>query len=133
MEKLVLPAKLENLQAMLEFVKKGARSKGFDDKKINHMQLAAEEVLVNIINYAYPGRTGDVEIRLMLEESKGLKVEVIDSGIPFNPLARPEPDINAPIEQRNIGGLGVYLLRRLMNEITYKREGERNILTFTKY
>lgn len=133
MQKLVLPAKLENLNAMLEFIIEEARNKRFDDKKIYQVRLVAEEVLVNIISYAYPGKNGDIEITLMPEESKGLKVEVRDSGIPFDPLSRPDPDINAPIEERDIGGLGVYLMRKLMDEVNYKREGDRNILTFIKY
>lgn len=118
---------------MLEFILEGAKSKGFDEKKIYQVRLVAEEVLVNIINYAYPDKTGDVEVTLFPEESKGLKVEVADSGISFNPLSRPDPDISAPIEERNIGGLGIYLLRNIMEEVDYKRENNRNILTFRKY
>jgi serine/threonine-protein kinase RsbW len=133
MERLVLAAKLENLNSMIDFIKDGARSKGFDEKKINQVQLAAEEVLVNIINYAYPDKNGEIEIILKPEENKGFVVEVIDSGIAYNPLLRPDPDVNLPMEKREIGGLGVYLLRKLMDKVSYKRENNSNILTFIKY
>ncbi len=132
MAKLLLPAKLENLEAMMEFIRKAAIDQGFDTKQINHIELASEEVLVNIINYAYPDRTGDIEITLTPQENKGLEIKVIDWGLAFDPLSLPEPDTCAPLEERKIGGLGVYLLRKLMDEVYYKREDSRNILTFVK-
>lgn len=132
MEKLVLPARLENLELMLKFIKEAAAALGFDDKKINQIQLASEEVLVNIINYAYPDKNGNIEINYSVKEPKGLEVEILDWGILFNPLELPQPDITAPIEDRKIGGLGIHLVRKIMDEVSYKREQERNILTFVK-
>ncbi|MFH0838739.1 MAG: ATP-binding protein [Candidatus Omnitrophota bacterium] len=134
MEKKIFAAKLENLDAMMDFIREGGRTAGFNDKKLNHLQLAAEEVLVNIINHGYVDKEGDIQITLSPPREKtGLKVEVIDEGIAFNPLTLPEPDLDAPLEKREIGGLGVYLLRKLMDEVDYKREENRNILTFVKY
>ena len=132
MPRLVFTAKLENLLAMMRLITEQAQAVGFEEKKINQIQLAAEEVLANVINYAYPDKSGEVEINLTPEPSKQLEIEISDSGIAFNPLDLPEPDISAPMEKRQIGGLGVYLLRKLMDEVRYKREGERNILTFIK-
>ncbi len=132
MEKTVLPAKLENLESMLEFILGKAKTLGFDDKKIYQIQLAAEEVLVNIINYAYPDKNGDIEITITPKENEALEIEIADWGFAFDPLSLPEPDLCAPLEERKIGGLGIYLLRKIMDEVSYKRQDERNILCLVK-
>ena len=75
MQSLNLPAKLEHLPQMLDFIEAGAQAQRFDDKKINQVRLAAEEVLVNVINYAYPEQGGDIEIMLM-PKAQGLQVTV---------------------------------------------------------
>lgn len=132
MERLVFAAQLGNLQAMIDFIRAKAAANGFIGERIDRIQLACEEVLVNVINYAYPGKNGDLEIAIESVE-KGLKITVADSGIPFDPLSLPMPDINAPMEERRIGGLGIYLMRKIMDEVTYRRENDRNILTMVKY
>ena len=133
MAKIVLPAKLENLELMIRFVRNGAESYGFSSKDINRVQLAAEEVLVNIISYAYPDKSGDIEITYDVNEDKGLMIEIVDWGVPFDPLSIPEPDIDAPIEDRKIGGLGIYIMRSIMDEVDYRRQGDRNTLTLIKH
>jgi anti-sigma regulatory factor (Ser/Thr protein kinase) len=132
MEKITLPARLVNLEQMLEFINKGATDLGFDDKKKNQIRLASEETLVNIINYAYPDKTGDIEITYTSKEGKELEVQIADWGVSFNPLTTKEPDISAPLEKRKVGGLGIYMLRKIMDKVDYKRQENRNILTFTK-
>ena len=132
MPKIALAAKIENLGEMFQFIRKAAQGQGFDDKKVNQIQLACEESLVNVINYAYPGESGDLEIDCNNKES-GLEIVISDSGIPFDPLSLPEPDIHFPMEKRKIGGLGIFMLRKIMNEVKYSREGDRNILTLIKY
>ena len=67
------------------------------------------------------------------EEGKRLMIQIMDWGIAFDPLSLPEPDIEAPIEERKIGGLGIYMMRNIMDEVLYKREGDRNILTLVKH
>lgn len=131
--KIALPAKLENLEAMVGFIGEGAEKQGFDQKTIHQIHLACEEALVNVIHYAYPDGNGDIELTYDLNEEKGLVIEIIDWGIPFNPLSLPEPDIEASIEDRKIGGLGIYMMRNIMDEVHYKREQGRNILTLVKY
>lgn len=133
MAKKIIPAKLENLEFMLQFIRNGAEQQGFSKKGINKIQIAAEEALVNVISYAYPDDGGDVEIRCNARGAEGLVIEIIDWGIPFDPLSLPEPDTEAPPEERNIGGLGIHIMRNIMDEVSYKREGDRNILTLTKY
>ncbi len=132
MSKLTLPAVLKNLDPLMAFITDAAKNRGFDEKKLFHIKLAAEEILVNVINYAYRGEPGDIEVRVDFREDESLVVEIVDRGIAFDPLSLPEPDINAPMEKRRIGGLGIFLVRKLMDEVSYRREEERNILTFIK-
>lgn len=129
--KMIFPAKLEDLESMIGFIKDGAGRYGFDDKKIGQIHLASEEALVNIINYAYPDKNGSIEITYDTKEDKGLEIEIIDWGIPFDPLSIPEPDIDAPIKDRTIGGLGIFFIKKLVDEVRYRRDGQRNILTLT--
>jgi len=133
MPKIVFAAKLENLEPMLDFIGQRAKGLGFDAKKLNGIRLASEEALVNVINYAYPDKQGSMEIAYDSKDDKRLVVEIIDWGIPFNPLLMPEPDIESPVERRKIGGLGIYLARSIMDEVSYRREEDRNILTLIKY
>ena len=134
METLTLPARLEHLEKMVDFVLTAGEQRHFSQSVQQKLRLAAEEILVNVISYAYPG--GEGELTITLDETPGrpgLRVEVSDSGIPFDPLAKPDPDVNAPIKDRQIGGLGIYLLKQLMDEVAYRHENDKNILTFIKY
>ena len=118
---------------MIRFITEGAEKQGFDDKKIYQVQLASEEVLVNIINYAYPDRDGNIEINYKTTGEKGIEIKIIDSGIPFDPLSLPKPNINIPMEERNIGGLGIHIMLNIMDKVNYKRDQNQNILTLIKY
>jgi serine/threonine-protein kinase RsbW len=134
MKNLILPAVMENLDALIDFFIDGAKSVGFDGGAINKINLACEEALVNVINYAYQGKTGDIEVTLTpVTDGNGIVFGIIDSGIEFNPLHKAEPDINAPIEERPIGGLGIFLVRKIMDNVEYRRDAGKNILTMTKY
>jgi anti-sigma regulatory factor (Ser/Thr protein kinase) len=99
---------------------------------IQTADLVLEEVVTNIIKYGFDdGAEHRIEISLGLENSE-LAISVTDEGKEFNPLAAPEPDLTAPIEERGIGGLGVLLVRRLMDTVEYRREGNKNILLMRK-
>jgi serine/threonine-protein kinase RsbW len=92
--------------------------------------LALDETLTNIISYAFSdGKRHAIEIRLEYRDGY-LTAVVSDDGTPFDPLSQPAPDIHAPVEQRKIGGLGIHLLRKLMDKADYQRRDGRNILTF---
>jgi anti-sigma regulatory factor (Ser/Thr protein kinase) len=124
---IVLPAKLENLEGWVKSVSDCAASQGFAPKKIREIELATEEALVNICNYAYPERTGDVEVMCKLDSNRFI-VEIIDSGIPFDITSLPDPDVTADADQRKIGGLGAFLIKKMVDEVKYRRENNRNIL-----
>jgi anti-sigma regulatory factor (Ser/Thr protein kinase) len=101
------------------------------DEVIFHLNLALEEVVSNIIRHGYGGRE-DGEVSLVLHlAGEAIAVTVEDDGVPFNPLELPDPDLTAPLEEREVGGLGVYLVRQLMDEVDYRAEGGRNILRMT--
>ncbi len=132
MTKLTLPAELENLQSMLKFIRDGAEKLGLESKKMNQIQMASEEALANVISYAYPDAPGNVEITHSIEEGKRLVIQIVDWGIAFDPLSRPDPDAETPMEEREIGGWGIFMMKKIMDEVHYKREGDRNILILVK-
>ncbi|MBN2125466.1 MAG: ATP-binding protein [Deltaproteobacteria bacterium] len=127
---LTLPAKLENLERFMDLVSAFASEMGFSGKRVQEVQLAVEEALVNVINYAYPeGTPDDVEVRCSAdEEGRGI-IEIRDRGIPFDGTSLSDPELDAPISERKVGGMGVYLIRKMANEVRYRREGDANILT----
>lgn len=124
---------MDRLYECIDFVASCAAEHGFDQKRISEIRLALEEVLVNIIHYAYPEtpETGDIEITCHVSGNNALEIEVADSGVPFNILSVKNPELDAEIEDRQIGGLGVYLVKQIMDDVCYVREGGRNRLTLT--
>lgn len=92
--------------------------------------LALDEILTNVISYAFAdGKSHAIEIHLACSDGY-LTALVSDDGAPFDPLSQPAPDVHVPVEQRKIGGLGIHLLRKLMDRADYQRRDGRNILTF---
>ena len=125
---LKLPAKLENLQRFMNSVSDCAKAEGFDRKRIDEIELALEEILVNIFHYAYPELPGDAEVNCKLETGR-LIIEIIDSGIPFDVTSLTDPELTADVEERKIGGLGIFLVKRMVDEVKYRREKDKNILS----
>ena len=131
-----LPATMDNLDQMLEFVLSGVT-----DFKITHnksvlkkIKLICEEMLVNIINYGYPEETGKIEIiyKTVVEEEK-VVIKIIDNGIPFNPIQHKKPNLSASIEERDIGGLGIHIAKKISDHMNYKRSQGQNILILVKF
>ena len=122
---------MDSLHPLLVFVRSCAMQQGLGQERLQEIELAMEEILVNIFNYAYPDRLGEVEVACRLADDGRLLVEVADQGVPFNILSREDPDLKAGIEERNIGGLGVFFVKQFIRDIRYQREGGRNILTLT--
>jgi len=127
MSEITSPARMEHLERLIQFVAGHAEGAGFPIHRIKEIELAAEEILVNIFNYAYPGVEGDVSITCRAENA-GLMVEFSDTGVPFNILDVPDPDLTADIFDRKVGGLGVFFVKEMADEAWYRREGGRNIL-----
>ncbi len=133
MTKLKLPAKMENLRSFVQFAAEFAQGCGFSEKKTREIELAVEETLVNICRYAYPGGSGQVKLRCKMSDNRKLIIEIEDEGVPFDVLSTPDPDLCSDIAHRKIGGLGIFLIRRMVNEVHYRREDQKNILTLIVY
>jgi len=128
MSSIQLPAKIENMELLVRFISDIARKLGFSGKRIKEIELATEEALVNIINYAYPDHSGDIKVTCTQDPSKALVIKIEDTGIAFDILSLKDPDIAAGISDREIGGLGVFLIRKLMDKVQYQRKNKKNIL-----
>lgn len=133
MKRVKMPATLDSLEDMLDYIINGLSGIETDKKLVNQIRLSCEEVLVNVISYAYQDAAGYVEIICEIPTNKGeIFIQFVDEGVPYNPLLNPDPDLDSPIEDRSIGGLGVYLYKTIMDKVTYERKDEKNILTFIK-
>jgi sigma-B regulation protein RsbU (phosphoserine phosphatase) len=129
---LTLTNDVQEVPRLVEHVDAACEAVGFDMSTTMQINLAIEEAVVNVIDYAYPvGTKGDICIEFVAGE-EGLVVTISDSGAPFDPTTRGEVDTTLSAEERSIGGLGIMLMRRYMDSTEYRREGDRNILTLTK-
>jgi serine/threonine-protein kinase RsbW len=124
-----LRADLENLEKTRTFVSEYARSRHFSAARVSEIELALEEAFANICNYAYAGQPGEIEVNCSTEDG-GMVIEIIDSGAAFDITAVDDPDITADVSERESGGLGIFLIRKLMDNVVYRREGGKNILRF---
>jgi anti-sigma regulatory factor (Ser/Thr protein kinase) len=133
MSKITFDADFENLDEIRDFVGDAARQVGFSDKEIYAIQLAADEASSNIIEHAYADtQGGKLEIDVSVSD-KELKIIMRDQGKPFDPASVPEPNVKADLSERKIGGLGLYLMRKLMDEVSYESSPEGgNTLTMIK-
>lgn len=99
------------------------------------LRLCIEEAVENVVNYAYEGGIGWMEAEIINEEGQHPTLTVVlkDAGTPFNPLDKDDPDINASVEDRKVGGLGIFICKQMMDNISYKYEDGCNVLTMQKY
>lgn len=127
-------AVLENLPAVTDFVTEPLAALGCPEKERFHIELVAEEIFVNIASYAYPSGTGDVVVERRAEEDPpSLRLTFRDRGIPYDPLQQAPPDLTAELKDRPIGGLGVFLVKEIVDEMRYEYRDGQNILTVTKF
>ena len=132
MPKLTFPAKFVYLDDIRDFVGEIAGQAGFNEREVYSLQLAADEAASNIIEHAYGGNSDavlDVECDMRGDQ---LVIVMHDQGRSFDMSKVREPNIKADLSERQIGGLGVYLMRKLMDEVRYESHGGTNILTMTK-
>ena len=129
---LVLPNDIQEVPRLAAFVDEVCETVGFDEMTTMQMNLAIEEAVVNVMNYAYPpGSHGDVKIEAQSNDVR-LKFTIIDSGTPFDPTVQADVDITLPAEERPIGGLGIHIVRQIMDSINYERVNGFNVLTLRK-
>ena len=129
---LILPNDIETIPQLNEFIDLVAEEVGLDMSLTMSLNLAMEEAVVNVMDYAYPeGQQGNVEIEAMTD-GEWLTFVISDSGVPFDPTTKEDADTTLSAEERPIGGLGIFLVRQLMDVIQYQRDGDKNVLTLRK-
>lgn len=129
---LVLVNRLAEIERMSQHIEEFADASGMDRKAVFEANLVLEEIVTNIISYAYDdGAQHEITVNLACEQSV-LSITVADDGKAFNPLEQTAPDIDKPLEERKVGGLGIYFVRNLMGEIEYERVNGQNRLRMRK-
>lgn len=126
-----IPAELERMDDVLAFVSSLIDAYGTTPKVRTQLRMAMEELYVNIAHYAYPSGDGWAEIRGSVEDGVAT-FKLIDAGVPFDPLAKEDPDITLPGEERDIGGLGIFMVKSMVDEVEYAYRDGCNQITFRK-
>ena len=130
---LTIDATVENLPQVLAFLEEHLEEADCPMKAQMQLSIAAEEIYVNIAHYAYAPETGQATVRLELaDDPSTVCVTFLDRGVPFDPLAKPDPDITLSAEERGIGGLGIYMTKKSMDDVRYEYRDGQNILTLVK-
>lgn len=128
---MTVAAETENLQKVLGFVGGYLDKISCQKKARMHIDIAVEEIFVNIAHYAYDKAGGNVTVNVEVTPETAV-ITFIDSGAPYDPLKKPGPDVTLPMEKRAIGGLGVFMAKKLMDELIYEYRNGQNILTMKK-
>lgn len=132
-KELIRPAQRDELGCVVEFVEMQMEEAGVPMAAAMQISLAVEEIFINIASYAYDGRAGEAVIRVCTDaKEKQIQICFEDSGKPYNPLEREDPDITLSAEQRGIGGLGIYMVKKSMNKVSYEYKDGKNCLTIAK-
>lgn len=132
MEKIVIEAVDSNLGTVNEFIEGVLEAADCPMKALMQIELAVEEIFVNICHYAYAPETGEAEISVGITEENSVMIVFSDSGIPYDPLAKDDPDISLSVQERAIGGLGIFMVKKYMDEVIYDYSEGRNNLTLIK-
>ncbi|MCL2111973.1 MAG: ATP-binding protein [Clostridiales bacterium] len=130
-QEITIPARPDRLYDVLEFIGGAMRGAEISESDQNNINIAVEEIFVNIANYAYPNGEGDITVRLSTEQDQ-FTVEFKDGGTQYDPLAKPDPDTSLSAEERNIGGLGILIVKKLMDRVEYRYENNTNTLLIQK-
>ena len=136
MDRITVPALVGHLTDVFNCIAGAMRNAGssLKQEQLNNIQIAVEEVFVNIASYAYDsdkGSDGEITVSVSVTPEK-LVIEFEDSGTPYNPLAEADPDTSLSADEREIGGLGVFMVKKMMDDVRYRHEGGKNILTLEK-
>ena len=126
-------ATLDDIPKVIEFVETELEKLDFPMKSTMQVSVAIDELMSNIVRYAYPNRNGYVNVKLIAKEDPNrVYIRFEDEGIPYNPLKNEDPDTTLSAEERQIGGLGIFIVKKTMDDVKYKYEGGKNILTIQK-
>ena len=134
-QRLVVPGRFERLIEIAAFVTQAARAAGLNDDEVFHVEMAVDEACSNIIEHAYAAQTGDIDLACQSPRTGQLEIDIRDSGQPFQPEEITPPQLEAPadFDDLNEGGLGLYFIRKLMDEVRFEFiPGQGNRLTLLK-
>ncbi|MBR3545737.1 MAG: ATP-binding protein [Oscillospiraceae bacterium] len=127
------PAETGKLPVVLAFIEQHLEEIGCPPKVQLQIAVAAEEIFVNIASYAYAPVSGNATVRVVVSEDPvAVTITFMDGGKPFDPTKRDDPDVTLAAEERGIGGLGIYMTKRFMDDVKYEYKGGKNILTLVK-
>ena len=132
MNKLSIENNIENLDKVAGFIEKFGDENGLSGKTVFELNLILDELVTNIVSYAYKdeeSHTIDITIR---KRDNEIKIQVTDDGNEFNPLKKEEVNLDTPLEEKGIGGLGIHIVKQKTDEIFYERKDNKNILNLTK-
>lgn len=121
----------EKLHEVLAFTEGELEKRDCNMKTLMMISVMVEEIFVNIASYAYENNKGNATIIMDFEDDK-VYMEFVDSGVEFNPLEKEDPDITLSAEERDIGGLGIYMVKKTMEDVKYERKNNENHLSFRK-
>lgn len=134
MHKITVEAVVENLQQVIDFATEHLEERECPMKTSMQMELVIEEIFVNICHYAYNPKVGPATFCMEFEDKPAaVLMTFIDSGIPYNPLEKTDPDTTLDVDEREIGGLGIFLVKKNVDEIAYTYEAGKNILTMKRF
>ena len=128
MNEIIIEAKTENIDKVVGFINE--RLGDCPMKVRNKIEIAVDEIFSNIANYAYKPEIGGVTVRIAV--GSDITIEFEDSGFAYDPLSKDDPDVTLPVGERKVGGLGVFMVKKIMDSVEYRREGDKNILTIQK-
>lgn len=130
---ITVPAELERLKDVNDFIVEKLNELDCSPRAQIQLEIAIEEIFVNIANYAYNPIIGKATVRMDVdEEANTVSLQFEDEGTPYNPLAREDPDITLGVEERGVGGLGIYMTKKSMDDVGYSYKDGKNILVITK-
>ncbi len=132
-EHFIIENRIEEIPVLAEKIERLAEEEKLSYEMTMNINLVLEEALSNIIYYAFSDNKKHLINILLSVEDKKLTIKITDDGIPFDPTLHKEPDISLPVEEREIGGLGILLISKIMDTVKYSRDKNLNILTLTKY
>ena len=133
MTELIVEAKLDNLAQVLQFVDSRLEEEDCPIGMQMKIDVAVEELFVNIASYAYAPGSGSATVRMEVEEDpKTVVITFVDCGVPYDPLAKEDPDVTLSINDREIGGLGIFMVKKSMDDMNYAYENGQNVLTIRK-
>ena len=134
MEKITVAASVDNLQQVIDFATEKLEERDCPMKAAMQLELVIEEVFVNIASYAYHPEKGSATFCVDFEdEPEAVIMTFVDSGKPYNPLEKSDPDVTLDLNDREIGGLGIFLVKKNVDEISYERTNGKNILRLKKF